>query len=332
MSQKKGLIFCMAPLHVKIIVEFLTCHGDEYDTITIVCRNNNLYKFFKELNYNYNFVVLDKRISSKWLYLYPAKMRRLYVDDLKALSIYQRYDDVIFTSIYIGTYGYYLKLLHGLGGKLILLKSLTVKEVKRKLTFRQRIDLLIKSKCFGIRLSPCFQGENIVYRFPLEDYQATCMDVKGDIPSDKKINPLKKVDYKGKTAIVFANPYRDKFHSEDDYNNLFSKLIDYLHSEDYYVCLKGHPRIGVLECISKKVDYTIPQYIPAEFLDYSAFSLAVGLTTTSLCDLTIPSYSLLGMVDVTDQEAYKYWIDYIQTNGKGHVRIIDGFNKIKKTL
>lgn len=329
MSQKKGLIFCMAPLHVKIIVEFLACHGDEYKLITIVCRNNNLYKFFKELNYKYELVVLDKRIASKWQYLFPTKMRSFYVEDLKALSIYQRYDDVIFTSIYIGTYGYYLKLLHGLGGKLFLLKSLTVKEVKRKLTFRQRIDLLIKSKCFGIRFSPCFQGENMVYRFPLEDYQATCMDVMGDIPSDKKINPLKNVDCKGKSAIVFANPYRDKFHPEDDYNNLFSKLIEYLHSEGYYVCLKGHPRIGVLECIRNKVDYIIPQYIPAEFLDYSAFSLAVGLTTTSLCDLSIPSYSLLGMVDVTDQDAYKYWIGYIITNGHGSVRIVNSFNQIK---
>ena len=86
MSQKKGLIFCMAPLHVKIIVEFLACHGDEYKLITIVCRNNNLYKFFKELNYKYELVVLDKRIASKWQYLFPTKMRSFYVEDLKALS------------------------------------------------------------------------------------------------------------------------------------------------------------------------------------------------------------------------------------------------------
>lgn len=159
------------------------------------------------------------------------------------------------------------------------------------------------------------------YRYPLFD--------GSDISICDKYQYTPKME-KGKKALVFASEYVDIFKDRNDYVNVFVSCVRYLKEKGYIVYLKGHPRIGTLDEATKVADNEIPSYIPAEFINYTSFDCAFGLTSSAICSSSfhVASYSLLPLTKLVDDVRYSDWCVYLDKTSNGHVRYLHSFDDI----
>ena len=134
-----------------------------------------------------------------------------------------------------------------------------------------------------------------------------------------------------KNAIVFASGYQDIFGNREEYVRVFMKCVKELTKKKYTVYLKGHPRIGLVKEVQELTDYTIPEYIPAEFVDYTSFDCAFGLMTAAICSTSnyIKSYSLLPVSYLVNDKRYSGWCDYLDKTSGGKVLYLKSFDDIK---
>lgn len=134
-----------------------------------------------------------------------------------------------------------------------------------------------------------------------------------------------------KVAILYTEPYRNAFHTEEDYIYLNHEIVKKLHEKGYYVIMKGHPRIGICKEIESEVDEIIPQYVPAEFIDVKCFTLAIGFVSTALASASesIPTYSVLDLCQTTNKELALYWKDYLFNVAGDKIIYLNNFDEIK---
>lgn len=170
------------------------------------------------------------------------------------------------------------------------------------------------------------------FALDIQSYGYQCVDF-----SDTSIQNRYKIPVpidNPKIVLLFTEPYRNHYQSEQNYMYVHKLIFDQLHKKGYAVVVKGHPRIGCLDLAIKLSDYEIPQYVPAEFLDLSKFAFTIGFVSTSVCNAAkhILSYSVLPLCEVADPNEQDYWYNYMQNNSENKVVFLDNWDSIPSLL
>lgn len=156
----------------------------------------------------------------------------------------------------------------------------------------------------------------------------------GTIPSIRH-DHLKKYLYSPKIAddkhrVLFFETNSAKVPYFTNYESEISAVLDWLTSR-FTVYLKGHPRLGVSEVVSKnKSIILIPEYVPGELIDLDGFDFILGIDTTVLGHLALSKqnvFSLLPMFSI-ENEARKYLIDYLNRKSEGRLTYIERVDEL----
>lgn len=328
---KNIFIFCQAPLHIPYMLTVYDMYKNSSLKITIVCPFENMKIYFDSLNLNARIIVLPKiDCSYKKFFLY-YKYRRRFLKNLIEMDIYKENSIVFFSSVFHRLYNYYIKLYLEL--KLTEVRFIQIEKFPsmtiNKITLKKRVEKLFLFLITKIKYEYTKQGDHIVLRFPLENYPIKIIDIKiCNNTIEKYCYKIPTLSYDRHNVILFANPYRDPFNTEEDYIKLHKNVCEKLKDCGYNIFLKGHPRIGLLNSVTKYADNIIPDFIPSELIDYSQFSFAFGFTSTAICNLKIPAFSFLKLCQPVNLESYNYWIDYLNQWSNSKVTFIEDINEI----
>lgn len=175
-------------------------------------------------------------------------------------------------------------------------------------------------------------GSGVCIAFDPKKLGHTILPIFKNYGSIRKLYSYKPSCGTGQLAILFTEPYRNKFQTEENYNDMNVNIVNNLHEMGYKVVMKGHPRIGNCKAIENLVDEIIPLFVPSEFIDYTIFSIAIGFVSTSICNSSeqIPSYTVLDMCEIIDAKEAKGWHEYLDKNSDGKVKYLSSFDEIRK--
>lgn len=333
----RSIIFCQAPAKVHAV---LNCYEYELavgNTVTIVIMENleGLYNFFQDLKLNAEILLIENPIKHRVVYWWSNIIRvKSVVSKLKLGNVDNT--RVYFTDVYDVSMGMLMPYL-------IPYKASQI---------QMSIDILGGYDYEQLRkgIKPWRKFLETFYSYI---YKSHYCYIKGDgrwmpVMDDRKYN-FPKIDYSDQTVIqkykytvcqvdekyviLFTEPYRMKYCSQEEYNIKNCQLIDVIHSAGYKVAVKGHPRIGCHKDAEKMADLIIPHYIPSEYIDLSSFEFAVGFTSTSLCDAanTIPTFSIMDICKSIDDETFKWFKDYLLRNGP-KVKFVRDYSDIFDSL
>ncbi len=329
---KKAIIFCQAPIELPNVINlYETLRGEGKEVTIVALRAYSYVEFIHFLDIKVKVVFWKEiKIGIKHLSNF-FKLKRQIKKNLSQIDI--KDSEVFFTSrfdiqlaLYFKYFKQSIKVTYTEG-----MDKIWVHKSSNKLRLKNRVNYLLMKIAASVPIK-CFQNGD--YKFLPE------IDIRniGDINLMKFKDDsfiIKKYSYavgggQKKKYIIFTEPYRNKFQSEDNYISLNVDLVKYLKKKDIYVVMKGHPRIGYLPELESLVDEVIPSYIPSEFIDYNDFEKAFGFVTTAICDSSnyIPSYSLLKMCEITNQDEYNYWCSFVDRIGEQRVVYLESFEDV----
>lgn len=317
----RSIIFCQAPAKVHAV---LNCYEHELavgNTVTIVIMENLevLYNFFQDLKLNAEILLIENPIKHhliNWrsnIIRTKSIVSKLKLGDVDNTRVY-------FTDIYDICMGMLMPYLIPYKASQIqvsidILGGYDYEQLRKGLKFRRKLleifySYIYRSHYCFLKCDGCWMPvmDDRKYNFPKIDYSDRTV-------IEKYKHIVCQVDEK--YVILFTEPYRMKYCSQEEYDLKNCQLIDIIHKAGYKVAVKGHPRIGCHRDAEKMADLIIPKYIPSEYIDLSSFAFAIGFTSTSLCDAanTIPTFTIMDMCKSIDDEIFKWFKDYILRNG-----------------
>ena len=119
--------------------------------------------------------------------------------------------------------------------------------------------------------------------FPFWKYKIK--EVKLDINVEIEKNflyRLSNIDINFKNVLFFLTKEDLDFMTKESKMRVINILKKISRKGNVNLYLKGHPRLGTPDEIKLYFDHIIPDYIPAEFIDYKNIFLIIGLGTTAL--------------------------------------------------
>lgn len=335
MEIKRSIIFCQASAKVASVLkcyEHERCESRKVQII--VCNVPNLVLFFEYLHLDAEILSFDKIRNKRFQFW---KKTNLVKKNLASLCLDKESDiRIFFTDIYEDlNMGLYLKYLAAYQPTHIL-SHLEISErkvnggkilIRKGLPFKFRVKELIYTCIYGYSFKYTLEERWVIalnamkYNYPQIDY------------SDKSvISKYRKTicDTKQRSVLLFTEPYRNKFQTEENYDMMNKKIITVLHENGYKVYVKGHPSLGCYTGILGMCDFEIPSYIPSEYLDISAFEFAIGFVSTALCSASevIKAYSVLPMCEIINDKEEEYWENYLVNMKGGNVIFINDFFEI----
>lgn len=329
----KAVIFCQAPIEVPNVISIYDKICNSYQEITIISLRTDSYKsFFESINIKAELKFWQAININIFSFFNILNIRRKLKSQI--LSIDVNKSDFFFTSrfdfqlsCYLGYLPYNSKKIYFKGKD-----SIWITDKKFKTNIKNYIKFILMRSISKCPLKYFKTGD---YKFlPEINVDKVRNIVLEHYIEDKSI--LKKYLYIPKSknnnkVILFTEPYRNKYQTENDYNSVNKKVVEILRNKGYYVVMKGHPRIGNHPLLLDIVDETIPSYISSEFIDMNSFVFAIGFVSTSLCDSSnyIPSYSVLDLCEIVDNSDYNYWHNFIDRVGEKRVIYFKSFNELK---
>lgn len=337
--QEESIIFCQAPLKIAAV---LNCYKQEIAKgrkVAIVVMNaRNMYSFIQELKLDVKLFFFERPNNKGHRIILFRNIKKKAKDNINLLKksgyTLSKKTNIFFTDICDNwEIGLYLKLFENcniikIQDKLDIVKNLDSKENNRKnISLKMKIEEIIYLFLYGypwvytlidhwtmkIDLSKL--------NYPLLDLSdmSICNDYMFSAPQ-----------YSEKSVLFFTEPYRNRFQSEANYEDLNIFIVNSLHKLGYKVGIKGHPRIGCNENALKLADFEIPSYVPAEFLNLKCYDFVIGFVSSSLCSASkqVKAYSILPMCEVQNQKELDYWYDYLNKLSDGRVIFIENINKV----
>ena len=335
-TSKISLIFCQSAVKVSATLVCYEKELSEGNEVLIIVRNvKSVYDFLCSLNLKAKVFWFDNHIKTKYWFLQIAAINQFVKEDISSLKVSPSLiDKVYFTSLCNDLLmGCYLKQFR----KESIIKLQGLPDVENDLDAYElpSIDYSFKLKALQYIYSfftnckyriqtvgaPVFAIDIGYYKYPLYDGSdmTVCEHYQYHIKKD------------GRCAIVYASDYTSDLGSREDYVSAFTKCMEVLKERGYEVYVKGHPRLGTLKEAALIADHVIPAYVPAEFLDNNCFILAFGLITAALCTISdkVKSYSLIHITNLTNDERFEGWCDYLRKTSKGKVLFLKSLDEIE---
>lgn len=137
------------------------------------------------------------------------------------------------------------------------------------------------------------------------------------------------------SVLFLLSPMDIDFISKDSATELIEFLKE-IKSGGRFLCLKGHPRIGVPKEIEKYFDVVLPKSVLSEFIDYSLISEVVGLGSTGLAyvvnaDLNTRAYSIVKHVTMINENQKTLFINYLNETTSEKMNYVS-LKQLKKLL
>lgn len=340
-KNKKAILVCQAPVEVPNILYFYEEIKDKYSHITFVSRDTNSFNdFFQLLGLKGDYIHWENNHSFDSLKPWTWRnFRKQINDNISKMDL--NGCDVYYSSRYdFFSYCHFMKFP---SSTVFIYRDKKDSEVWRykglgkmnlKHMIRKIADQIVKSLYCGTAFKYDNCGSISILGFSPRKMNhkvlpnlTECQEME----MYKKYRYQANVDYP-KKAVLFTEPFRNHFQTEDDYISKNKLIVAELHKRGYAVIMKGHPRLGVCREIESEVDAIIPNYVPSEFIDFSMFDIAIGFVSTALCGVcdSLPSFSIIDMCEITDTELADYWRQYLSDNSKGKVKFITNFEQINE--
>ena len=335
--KRRALLVCQAPVEVPNILCFYEEIKNRYDDITFVSRDTDSYnKFFQYIGIKAHFVrwVNDSKFNSlkPWTWISFKKQVKKNLINLRLDNC-----DVYYTSRYdFFSYCHFKQFPESVTFIYRDKKDSEVwcykgeNKASFKIHIRRLIEKYIKQFYCGIKLDYDNSGSVSILGF---DPTRLGHVIRKNLSDAEEREIQQKYSYSfklksGKNAIFFTEPFRNRFHEENDYIEMNKMVVNELHRKGYSVILKGHPRLGVCAEITQMVDDIIPNYIPSEFINYFSFDIAIGFVSTALCGTAsiIPTYSVLDICSITDKQLANNWRQFIKNESNNQVLFITNFD------
>jgi hypothetical protein len=239
---------------------------------------------------------------------------------------------LVFFASRIDTYlGMYLKyFLKNTIYYVINMDAVTINsKFSNTVTIINKLKAILKSLIIGFKCCASYADGCVCYILDLNDYDI----VKLPFILDETIFNRYKYrniifDKYTKKVIFFTEPYRNKYQTKNNYDTMNINIVKKLKEKGYFVCAKGHPRIGLHPLVKDVVDLEIPDFIPSQFLDLNGFNFAIGFTSTALCDSPIDSYSVLEMCEIIDAKCKEYFKNILERMAPGKIKYIHSYDDI----
>jgi hypothetical protein len=333
-DSKKAIIFCQSPAEMaNSLSQYEKCLNDRYDIYIICLGVRKIHKFLVSLSLNANVLYFDDLLIP---WYNPVKWfinRKIIKDNLLKVTMKNSDGIIAFFSSRIDiTLGIYLKYF--LKYTVYYVKNGDSFTIDDKLAGVNRIDRRIKaiimSFIVGFKCRSSYA----------DGYYCSILDIKPyktiiEIPfiNDESIYnrfAYKNVDLgkSNKKVIFFTEPYRNKYQTKENYDIMNINIVNELKKRGWFVCMKGHPRIGSHPLLKNIVDLEIPDFIPSQFLDLTEFNFAIGFTSSSLCGNTRHSYSVLEMCDIIDANNKNFLKKILEGLAPNKIKYIRSFDEI----
>lgn len=335
-KKEQSIIFCQSPAN---IVAVLNCYENELRekrNITIIIRNTiNIKKFIDILNLNAKIIYFEDNFSLIKEY---SKIKKIVQQKIKELNIINnKYTHVFFTDICDDPLiGLFLKKLgncsiYWIKGPQII-GQLTNDELHKSLKqknrpLRYKIREIIYSFLYGYSYK-FIQREHWAITINILKYKYKNIDYSNTSVIERfKVNLT---DNQSKNVLFFTEPYRNKFQTKENYDQLNITTINELHKIGYKIAVKGHPRIGCQKEVLELADFEIQSFIPSEFLNYNQFDFAIGFTSTALCFSSqfIKSFSILPMCEIINKKEADYWSNFLRNYPNSNVIFLKTYNDL----
>jgi hypothetical protein len=331
-ESKKAIIFCQAPAELaNSLCQYEKCLKGEYSIYIICLHSKKIYNFLVFLNLKANIFYFEEPYPKYNPFNYFLN-KKLVRNNLLKFNIKKTKKIFIFFASRIDTYiGMYLRKL--LKYTIYYVKnydSITINtEIDNNVPITSTFKALLTSLIIGFRCSASYADGRL----------GTILNLKGyniiEVPFilDKSIFIRYRYnniifDKYDKKVILFTEPYRNKYQTKDNYDTMNISMVKELKERGYFVCMKGHPRIGSHPLLKDMIDIEIPDFIPSQFLDLNDFNFVIGFTSSALCDSPVDSYSVLEMCEITDIQCKEYFKNILEKIAPGKIKYIHSYDEL----
>lgn len=282
MSKKIG-VFVQASADIIHARTIINNHLNNDDNVSVFISNSiSFLKQIKSFNLDIKIKYIDVNISFDpkkiWKYNKSRKIIESYwnkelnqsFDKIYFFSIYEDYLTAIWVSKFskksknIEYYNHY--------------DNLTTKDLKRSWSLKLLLYSVIYTYVFRTSFSNFYS-----LKFPRFNYSKYSKIKRNDIKLTNFQNPVDKKfqtpSFEGYKTILFF--YSDSPNNKQDKEQLV--FINKIDKSRFKILFKSHPRISTKKIFKDRVDFEIPNFISAEFIDYTNIDYCVGLNTAALC-------------------------------------------------
>jgi hypothetical protein len=321
------IIFSQAPYDLQFVINLYEKRKDQKLFIFVSSRRSN-YNFLQELNLNAKIIFLPyiSLSSPLWLMLLP-----FYLLSLK-----------VFFSFFRNHKVYYFSNVHDLVTSFCI-KSLVKNNVinfidiyKRTLKYEHHINPLrnmlyrLMSIIVNIKIGSIKTGDLWLYHIDPPSKLIKQLPEDFVIPKKYLWNP--EVNSAKRNVLLFEAK-QDQNSRFSNYESQLCEVLDYLVQRDYCLYIKPHPRIGHSKFLNSKSHIRfLKQDLPAEFIDFDAFHLILGIETTAIASLSIRSENVFSLVKIfkyKNEDAKAEMIEYLNDISFGNLRILEELNEIE---
>lgn len=337
--KKEVVIFCQAPSDIQYL---LTLYEKLKNTSLInvyVVNVENMFHFISSLNLNLNkciFIPYSIFSLKNPIDLIKEKYRikKIILNNFKKIENNTIYFFSIYEDWLTATFIKYLSK----NNKIFYLDyydfSANIFD-RKKLTFRLQLQKISYWLITGISFQ--FQIREKIPEFNFLKYKIIKQYIDLDTTIfDKYQYRIIENESSKKNIILFISPCEDAIFDHRTYNNIQLKVISTIKKYGWNIYIKGHPRIGTPENITKFADVEIPSYIPAEFINLNGFKLVFGIITSSLAHFAlnteINTYTLINIFDFVDKKYKKIYIEYLLKLSKNRIQIIENTSQLSQII
>ena len=137
-------------------------------------------------------------------------------------------------------------------------------------------------------------------------------------------------------VLIFISPCECTIFDSYKYDDELLKLILRIKQLGFTIVVKGHPRMELPSCIKPNINFEIPSYIPAEFLQTCDFRMCIGLNTNAICHFAknkiLPTYSVMRMFKPSDKSLFEVNIKFLEKQSNGEILFINNYMELEAIM
>lgn len=338
------VIFSQSVGDLPYVLKTYEDNKENYNIILIIINVENVYKFLLTLHLQVKAIVYIpyelKGLKEVWLY--GKEKRRLRNIYLKHIQLIKNIKKVYFYSIFSDwiTFCFVMWIKNDYDSDVYYVDfqdNINLKTIKSKKTFQNifRVFLLKVLTC-GIRFAYDVNDYN-EFRFLYETYpiKKIKIDIKSFNLDTYLVDVYKYCNRKSKNALFYLSKYTEGY-AKDGFYDTYEKIFSILHKNNYSITIKAHPREGEVDELKGKYDYSIPTYIPAEFLNLQPFDLILGIHSYAIIGVSnlykIKTMALFYLFDFDDVSIKNRFIEFFKKNSKENIDFPKSYEELNSLL
>jgi hypothetical protein len=122
----------------------------------------------------------------------------------------------------------------------------------------------------------------------------------------------------------------------NDYEEVFTRILNLIYEHDCTVYIKPHPRKGFSRFLTVFPITFIENYVPAEFIDLRNIDFIFGIETVSMANIAReekkPVCSLINLFEFRDRAVKEYYVEYLNTRAPGRITFVKTYTELSDIL